>query len=84
MPLSPLIVAIGVVFTLSVAVLLILAFEERFDEQKASDFDHDIAYQTMLEELREMQSSGTRFRPRPARLTGITPAYENERGFQGT
>jgi len=84
MPLSPLIVVIGVVFILSVALLLLLALEERFDERATSELEHDVAYQTMLEELREMQGSGTRFRPRPARLTGITSAYETDRGFQGT
>jgi hypothetical protein len=64
MPLSPFIAVIGIVFILSVALLLILALEEKFDEDTTSEFEDDIAYHTMLAELREMQSSRAHYRIR--------------------
>ena len=76
MPLSPLIAVIGIVFILSVGLLLVLALEERFDEKTASEFEHDVAYHTMLMELRDMQSGRHQALRRRARWSDVTPLYE--------
>jgi hypothetical protein len=75
MPISPLIVVIGVVFVLSIALLLVLAFEETFDAKTAAEFEHDVAYHTMLMELREMQKSAPKAR-RPVYSPEVLPLYE--------
>ena len=76
MPLSPLIVVIGIVFVLSVGLLLVFALEDKFDEKAASEFEQDIGYNTMLLELRRI--SGRRMEDRPLRIQyrDVVPLYE--------
>jgi hypothetical protein len=76
MPLSPLIVVIGVAFLVSVGLLLVLALEDKFDEKTASEFEQDVAYTTMLMELRNMSGRGVRGRRRSG-PGDVTPLYES-------
>lgn len=76
MPLSPLIVVIGVAFLVSVGLLLVLALEDKFDEKTASEFEQDVAYTTMLMELRNMSGRGVRGRRRSV-PGDVTPLYES-------
>ena len=75
MPLSPLIVVIGVAFLVSVGLLLVLALEDKFDEKTASEFEQDVAYTTMLMDLRNMSGRGVRGRRRNV-PDDVTPLYE--------
>jgi hypothetical protein len=76
MPLSPLIVIIGIAFLISVGLLLVLALEDKFDEKTASEFEQDVAYTTMLMELRDM--SGRVTRGRRGTVSGnVRPLYES-------
>jgi hypothetical protein len=76
MPLSPLIVIIGIAFLISVGLLLVLALEDKFDEKTASEFEQDVAYTTMLMELRDMSGRGMRGRGR-SRSGDVRPLYES-------
>ena len=76
MPFSPLVALIGVIFVISVCMLVMLAFEEKFDENEASKFEQDVAYQTMLQELRQMQGKPVLKRKQRIRAEEVTPLYK--------
>jgi hypothetical protein len=76
MPLSPLIVIIGSVFLISLCILLVFALEDKFDEKTASEFEQDVAYGTMLLELRQISGRRTEIRPLRLQYRDVVPLYE--------